>query len=80
MGKGKGSPEYWVAVVKPGRVMFELEGLDDEIAKETFKQCGYKLPIKTKWWLKESYVDMADDLKKLNEKQLRSKPKDSQEA
>jgi large subunit ribosomal protein L16 len=48
MGKGKGSPEYWAATVKPGRVLFELEGLDDETAKETFKQCGYKLPIKTK--------------------------------
>ena len=48
MGKGKGSPEYWVAVVKPGRVLFEVEGLDEETAKETFKQCGYKLPIKTK--------------------------------
>ena len=48
MGKGKGSPEYWVAVVKPGRILFELEGLDEETAKETFKQCGYKLPIKTK--------------------------------
>ena len=48
MGKGKGSPEYWVAVVKPGRVLFEVEGLSEEEAKETFKQCGYKLPIKTK--------------------------------
>ena len=48
MGKGKGSPEYWVAVVKPGRILFEIGGLDEEIAKETFKQCGYKLPIKTK--------------------------------
>ena len=48
MGKGKGSPEYWVAVVKPGRILFEVEGLSDEEAKETFKQCGYKLPIKTK--------------------------------
>ena len=48
MGKGKGSPEYWVAVVKPGRILFELDGLDEETAKETFKQCGYKLPIKTK--------------------------------
>ena len=48
MGKGKGSPEYWVAVVKPGRVLFEVEGLDDEEVKETFKQCSYKLPIKTK--------------------------------
>ena len=48
MGKGKGSPEYWVAVVKPGRVLFEVEGLNDDEVKETFKQCGYKLPIKTK--------------------------------
>ena len=48
MGKGKGAPEYWVAVVKPGRILFELDGLDEETAKETFKQCGYKLPIKTK--------------------------------
>ena len=48
MGKGKGSPEYWVAVVKPGRILFEVEGLDEEEVKETFKQCGYKLPIKTK--------------------------------
>ena len=48
MGKGKGSPEYWVAVVKPGRILFEIDGLDEETAKETFKQCGYKLPIKTK--------------------------------
>ena len=48
MGKGKGSPEYWVAVVKPGRILFEIDGLDEETAKETFKQSGYKLPIKTK--------------------------------
>ena len=40
MGKGKGSPEYWVAVVKPGRILFEIDGLDEETAKETFKQCG----------------------------------------
>ena len=48
MGKGKGSPEYWVAVVIPGRILFEIEGLEEEEVKETFKQCGYKLPIKTK--------------------------------
>ena len=48
MGKGKGSPEYWVAVVKPGRILFEIEGLEEQEVKETFKQCGYKLPIKTK--------------------------------
>ena len=56
MGKGKGSPEYWVAVVKPGRILFELDGLDEETAKETFKQCGYKLPIKTKMVSKREVV------------------------
>ena len=56
MGKGKGSPEYWVAVVKPGRVLFEVEGLDDEEVKETFKQCGYKLPIKTKMVSKREII------------------------
>ena len=48
MGKGKGSPEYWVAVVKPGRILFEIEGLDEKEAGETFRLCTYKLPIKTK--------------------------------
>lgn len=48
MGKGKGSPEYWVAVVKPGRVMFEIKGVSKEIAIEAFRLAGHKLPIKTK--------------------------------
>ena len=48
MGKGKGSPEYWVAVVKPGRILFEIDGLDEKEAEETFRLCTYKLPIKTK--------------------------------
>ena len=48
MGKGKGSPEYWVAVVKPGRILFEIEGVDEKEAEETFRLCTYKLPIKTK--------------------------------
>ena len=48
MGKGKGSPEYWVAVVKPGRILFELDGLDEKEAQEAFRVCSYKLPIKTK--------------------------------
>ena len=48
MGKGKGSPEYWVAVVKPGRILFEIEGLGKKEAEETFRLCTYKLPIKTK--------------------------------
>jgi len=48
MGKGKGSPEYWVCVVKPGRILFELDGLDYEQSKEAFRACSHKLPIKTK--------------------------------
>ncbi|RME20138.1 MAG: 50S ribosomal protein L16 [Deltaproteobacteria bacterium] len=49
MGKGKGSPEYWVAVVKPGRVLYELEGVPEDVAKEAFRLCGHKLPIATKF-------------------------------
>ena len=48
MGSGKGSPEYWVAVVKPGRVMFEIAGVTEEIAKEALHLASYKLPIKCK--------------------------------
>lgn len=48
MGKGKGAPEYWVSNVKPGRILFEVEGVSREMAEEAFKNAGYKLPIKTK--------------------------------
>ena len=48
MGKGKGVPEYWVAVVKPGRILFEVDGLSQEEAQEAFRKCNNKLPIKTK--------------------------------
>ncbi len=48
MGKGKGAPEYWVAVVKPGRILFEVEGVDREMAHEAFRNAAYKLPLKTK--------------------------------
>ena len=48
MGSGKGSPEYWVAVVKPGRVMFEMDGVSEEVAREAMRLAGHKLPIKTK--------------------------------
>ena len=48
MGKGKGAPEGWVAVVKPGRVMFELAGVPEEMARAAFRRAGHKLPIKTK--------------------------------
>ena len=53
MGSGKGSPEYWVAVVKPGRVMFEMDGVTPEQAKEAMRLAANKLPIKCKFALKE---------------------------
>ena len=49
MGSGKGSPEYWVAVVKPGRVMFEIAGVDEELAREAMRLAAMKLPIKCKF-------------------------------
>ena len=54
MGSGKGSPEYWVAVVKPGRVMFEIAGVDESIAHEALRLAGHKLPLKTKIVRKET--------------------------
>ncbi|UCD37783.1 MAG: 50S ribosomal protein L16 [Fidelibacterota bacterium] len=48
MGKGKGAPEYWVCVVKPGRILFEIEGVSEELAAEAFRLCSHKLPIKTR--------------------------------
>ena len=53
MGSGKGSPEYWVAVVKPGRVMFEMDGVTPEQAKEAMRLASHKLPIKCKFMMKE---------------------------
>jgi len=49
MGSGKGNPEFWVAVVKPGRVMFELAGVSEELARDAFRRAGHKLPIKTRF-------------------------------
>jgi len=49
MGKGKGAPEYWVAVVKPGRVMFELAGVSEEVAREALRLASHKLPVKSKF-------------------------------
>lgn len=54
MGSGKGAPEYWVAVVKPGRVMFEIEGISYEAAKEAMRLAAHKLPIKSKFVEKEA--------------------------
>jgi large subunit ribosomal protein L16 len=53
MGKGKGQPEYWVAVVKPGHVLFELSGVSEEVAKEALRLASHKLPIKSKFIKKE---------------------------
>jgi large subunit ribosomal protein L16 len=53
MGSGKGNPEYWVAVVKPGRVMFELSGVAEPLAREAMRLAGHKLPIRTKFVTRE---------------------------
>ena len=57
MGSGKGSPEYWVAVVKPGRVMFEIAGVDETVAREALRLAANKLPIKCKFVTKAEEVD-----------------------
>ncbi len=58
MGSGKGSPEYWVAVVKPGRVLFEMDGVSEEVAKEAMRLAGHKLPIKTKFVTRASQEEV----------------------
>ncbi len=57
MGSGKGSPEYWVAVVKPGRVMFEIGGVPEETAREAMRLAAYKLPVKCKFIKKEGSAE-----------------------
>ena len=57
MGSGKGSPEYWVAVVKPGRVMFEIAGVSEEAAREAMRLASHKLPCKTKFVARETVTD-----------------------
>ena len=59
MGSGKGSPEYWVSVVKPGRVMFEMDGISEEVAREAMRLASHKLPIKCKFVKKEETVEEA---------------------
>lgn len=60
MGSGKGSPEYWVAVVKPGRVLFEIAGVSEDIAREAMRLAGHKLPIKTKFVKREDKEEGAE--------------------
>jgi len=57
MGKGKGAPEYWVAVVRPGRMLFEAEGVSLEIAKEALRLAAQKLPVQTKFVIRRDYVE-----------------------
>jgi large subunit ribosomal protein L16 len=61
MGSGKGSPEYWVAVVKPGRIMFELAGVPEDVAKEAMRLASHKLPIKTKFVSRQAWGGEADE-------------------
>ena len=61
MGSGKGSPEYWVAVVKPGRVMFEIAGVSEEVAREALRLASHKLPIKTKIVTKEETAPESEN-------------------
>ncbi len=54
MGKGKGEPEYYVAVIKPGRILFEMEGIPEELAKSAMRLCAHKIPFRTKFVRRES--------------------------
>jgi large subunit ribosomal protein L16 len=61
MGKGKGTPEHWIAVVKPGRVMFELSGVDEETAREAMRLAAHKLPVKCKFIKREEMDGEVSD-------------------
>lgn len=61
MGKGKGSPEYWVAVVKPGRILFEIEGVDTKLAHEAMRLAMHKLPIKTRFIVRKDLMNPRQD-------------------
>lgn len=61
MGSGKGSPEYWVAVVKPGRVLFEMAGVTEEVAREAMRLAQHKLPVKTKFVTRQETDEMVGD-------------------
>lgn len=61
MGAGKGAPAYWVAVVKPGRIMFELSGVSVELAKEAMRLASHKLPVKTKFLTRKDFEEMGGE-------------------
>ena len=62
MGKGKGSPEYWVAVVKPGRVLFEMAGIPEEVAREALRLASHKLPVRTRFIKREAEANNTAEL------------------
>ena len=57
MGKGKGAPEYWVAIVKPGTIIFEAEGVSTEVAREAMRLAAQKLPVASKFVVKHDFID-----------------------
>ncbi len=61
MGSGKGNPEYWVAVVKPGRIMFEVAGVPEETAREAFRLASSKLPMKTRFTVRPDAIDALEE-------------------
>jgi len=61
MGSGKGNPEHWVAVVKPGRVLFEIAGVSEELAREAMRLASHKLPVKTKFVKREDFEEMGGE-------------------
>ena len=61
MGSGKGAPEYWVAVIKPGRVLFEIKGVNEEVAREALRLASHKLPIKTKFLKRDEEKTGGDE-------------------
>lgn len=84
MGKGKGAPSHWVAVVKPGRIMFEAEGVPLAVAKEALRLAAQKLPVKTKFVVRPDYVEQRNmkgsELKDLSEKDLLERLNELKEA
>lgn len=62
MGSGKGAPEYWVAVVKPGRVLFEIAGVSEEVAREAMRLAAHKLPVKTKFATRKDFEEMGGEV------------------
>lgn len=61
MGSGKGAPEYWVAVVKPGRVLFEMSGVSEEVAREAMRLASHKLPVKCKFVTRRDFEEMGGE-------------------